>query len=62
LKEAGELRIISRDESTPRRIGLLQVSVLKAYLRQGCRIFLGGIYQSGKNIPNNQQIYLMAMK
>jgi hypothetical protein len=29
---------------------------------QGCQIFIATAYQNGKNIPNNQKIYQMAIK
>jgi hypothetical protein len=29
---------------------------------QGCQIFLGTMYQNGKNIPDNPEIYQMATK
>jgi hypothetical protein len=32
------------------------------YSFQGCQIFLGAIYQNGKNIPNDNKIYQMAVK
>jgi hypothetical protein len=34
----------------------------KISMDQGCHIFLGIIYQNGKNIPNGHKMYQMAIK
>jgi hypothetical protein len=37
-------------------------SVPDRLLKQGCQIFLGTMYQNGKNAPNYHRIYQMILK
>jgi hypothetical protein len=48
-------------EEHPPKLGKHQVPE-HMHAEQGCQIFLGTTYQNGENVPNNYEIYQIAVK